>query len=252
MADNGIQLDINIGDIGVGDLDVDLDMFDILPQEAMEHTRYTMPKMVTYNESDFVLFRNAKKIASQLKPVKGMRVDAFLAGDFIFGDFIEAWMVTQHMGAPSLTITTLSMSQDNVDSLKLLLDKHYIGELNLLVSHYFYAHERHGLIPYIYETLDVGNRFQLAVAGVHTKTVHFRTYDGMSMVIHGSANLRSSGNVEQITIEENEQLYNFYDDEFKQIFEKYATIRKPLRHSKAWDEFEAAYERLKKHNQKRR
>ena len=96
------------------------------------------------------------------------------------------------------------------------------------------------------------NRFQLAVAGVHTKTVHFRTYDGMSMVIHGSANLRSSGNVEHITIEENEQMYTFYDNEFKQISETYATIRKPLRHSKAWDEFEAAYERLKKHNQKRR
>lgn len=64
--------------------------------------------------------------------------------------------------------------------------------------------------------------------------------------------MRSSGNVEQITIEENEQLYNFYDEEFKQIFDKYATIRKPMRHSKAWDEFEAAYERLKKHNQKRR
>lgn len=245
MKDDDLQLDINIGDIGIDDLDIDLDMFDVLPQEAMEHTRYMMPKIVSYNESDFVLFRNAKKIASQLKPEKGMRVDAFLAGDFIFGDFIEAWMVTQHMGAKSLTITTLSMSQDNVDSLKLLLDKHYIGELNLLVSDYFYAHERHGLIPYIYKTLDAGNRFQLAVAGVHTKTVHFETYDGLKIVIHGSANLRSSGNVEQITIEENPELFDFYETEFKALFEKYATINKSIRHAKAWEEFETAYERLK-------
>lgn len=66
MKDDGLQLDINIGDIGVDDLDIDLDMFDVLPQEAMEHTRYVMPKIVSYSESDFVLFRNAKKIASQL------------------------------------------------------------------------------------------------------------------------------------------------------------------------------------------
>lgn len=29
MKDDGLQLDINIGDIGVDDLDIDLDMFDV-------------------------------------------------------------------------------------------------------------------------------------------------------------------------------------------------------------------------------
>ena len=37
------------------------------------------------------------------------------------------------------------------------------------------------------------------------------------MVIHGSANLRSSGNIEQFTIEENPELYDFYEDLFENI-----------------------------------
>ena len=92
------------------------------------------------------------------------------------------------------------------------------------------------LIPYIYKRLDVGNKFQLAVAGLHTKTVHFETLGGRKIVIHGSANLRSSGNVEQFTIEENPELYAFYEEHFSRIIERYATIRKPIRNNDLWEE----------------
>ena len=69
----------------------------------------------------------------------------------------------------------------------------------MLLSIYFYANEKYQLIPYLRKKLDVNNRFQLAIAGIHTKIVQFETNDGQKIVIHGSANLRSSGNVEQFT-----------------------------------------------------
>lgn len=99
------------------------------------------------------------------------------------------------------------------------------------MSAYFYSHERRGLIPYIYKRLDVENRFQLAVAGVHTKTCQFRTLGGRYVVMHGSANLRSCGNIEQFTMEENRELYDFYDG----IVERYKTINKQIRGNELWE-----------------
>lgn len=212
-----------MGDIGNFDLpDLDLNLVDFLPSDETEETRYTLPKVVPMKE-DFVMYDNAQKMAKELR--------------LGFGDFIEAYLTTQRACAKKMTISTLSLSQNNVDSLHTLMDKGYIKELNLIISVYFWGNERRSLVPYIYKQLDIGDRFQLAVAGVHTKTVHFETLGGRKIIMHGSANLRSSGNIEQFTMEENPELYDFYDDHFSRILDKYATIRKPIRNSKAWDLF---------------
>nr|DAL21504.1 MAG TPA_asm: hypothetical protein [Caudoviricetes sp.] len=231
------QLQDFIGDIGNFELpDINLNLMEFLPSDETEETRYTLPKVVPMKE-DFVLYDNAQKMARELRLGFGERFDAFVSGSFIFGDFIEAYLTTQNACAKKMTISTLSMSQNNVDSLHTLMEKGYIEELNLIISVYFWGNERSSLIPYIYKQLDIGDRFQLAVAGVHTKTVHFETLGGRKIIMHGSANLRSSGNIEQFTMEENPELYEFYDDHFNRIIDKYATIRKPIRNSKAWDLF---------------
>lgn len=231
------QLQDFIGDIGNFELpDINLNLMEFLPSDETEETRYTLPKVVPMKE-DFVLYDNAQKMARELRLGFGERFDAFVSGSFIFGDFIEAYLTTQNACAKKMTISTLSMSQNNVDSLHTLMEKGYIEELNLIISVYFWGNERSSLIPYIYKQLDIGDRFQLAVAGVHTKTVHFETLGGHKIIMHGSANLRSSGNIEQFTMEENPELYEFYDDHFNRIIDKYATIRKPIRNSKAWDLF---------------
>lgn len=231
------QLQDFIGDIGNFELpDINLNLMEFLPSDETEETRYTLPKVVPMKE-DFVLYDNAQKMARKLRLGFGERFDAFVSGSFIFGDFIEAYLTTQNACAKKMTISTLSMSQNNVDSLHTLMEKGYIEELNLIISVYFWGNERSSLIPYIYKQLDIGDRFQLAVAGVHTKTVHFETLGGRKIIMHGSANLRSSGNIEQFTMEENPELYEFYDDHFNRIIDKYATIRKPIRNSKAWDLF---------------
>ena len=224
-----------LGDIGNFDLpDIDLNLIDLVPSDGVEETRYTTPKVVPMRE-DFVTYENARRMATELRLDPGQRFDAFVSGSFIFGDFIEAYLTTQTACAKKMTISTLSMSQDNIDSLRTLMEKGYIQELNLIISVYFWGNERNNLIPYIYRNLDIGNRFQLAVAGIHTKTVQFETLGGRKIVMHGSANLRSSGNIEQFTMEENPELYDFYEERFSGILEKYATIRKPVRGNKAWD-----------------
>ena len=197
--------------------------------------RYQKPTLYAAPKQGHIKYDNAVKLARELRLEPNGRFNTIVAGSFIFGDFIEAYIVEHNIKVPRMTITTLSMSQDNVDSLANLLHGGYVEQLDLIISHYFYANERQALIPYIYETLDIDDRFQLAVAGTHTKTVTFDTTGGKKIVIHGSANLRSSANLEQFTIEDNAELFDFYTDIQDNILERYKTINKPIRVSKLWD-----------------
>lgn len=199
-----------------------------------EESQYVKPKLRAMHSS-CIRYENAERLAAEHPIGKGDRYDCFVSGSFIFGDYIEAYFVKHNIRARKLTISTLSLSQDNVDSLANLLHGGYVDEINMIVSVYFFSHERRKLIPYIYQELDIDGRFQMAVAGVHTKTCQFDCEDGRKIVMHGSANLRSSANVEQFTIEENEELYQFYDDFFQNVLDEYGTICKPIRDKRLWD-----------------
>lgn len=199
-----------------------------------DEDRYIKPKLRCM-KAETIKYENARKLAQEFKVEQNSRFDCFVSGKFIFGDYIEALFALNKLHTKKMTISTLSMSQENIDSLANLLHWGLVDELNIVISAYFFAHERNRLIKYMYQELDIDNRFQLAVAGVHTKTCHFETKDGLKIVMHGSANLRSSANVEQFTIEENSQLFEFYDEFFDSIIEEYKTIKKPIRTTKLWD-----------------
>ncbi|MCX6222467.1 MAG: hypothetical protein NTZ69_15960 [Bacteroidia bacterium] len=216
------------------DVDFDLDAFDIR-DTSEDETRYTKPRIYRPAPQSNIKYDNAVILARDLRLEPGGRTNVIVSGSFIFGDFIEAYIVEHNIKIQKMTISTLSMSQENVDSLANLINGGFVEELNLIISHYFFSHERHALIPYIYQTLDIDNRFQLAVAGTHAKTVIFDTLGGKKIVIHGSANLRSSSNLEQFTIEDNPELFDFYDDYQERIIAKYQTINKPVRVKPLWD-----------------
>ena len=182
-----------------------------------------------------VKYSNAEKLAVDVGDIdETKRVFAILDGKFIFGDFIEALIVKNNWLVEDLTISTLSMSQDNVDSLRNLLKGDFVQSMNIIVSHYYFANERQGLMPYLYDKLDIANKFQLAVASVHTKIAMIRTACGKTITIHGSANMRTSSNIEQIVIEGGRDLYEFSYGIHAAIIEKHKTINKPVRRSALW------------------
>lgn len=197
-------------------------------------SRYIKPPKCKEIPERRLKYKNAESLARDIKPELGMRAFVFLDGTFIAGDFLEAWFVEHHIIAKEATISTLSLSPNNVDSLSNLMDCGYIETLNLIVSDYFYSHERGGLVPYIRERLDKGDRFQLAAAGTHCKLIMFETHKGAKVVIHGSANLRSSSNIEHITIEESPELYDFTMEVHRAILDKYKTINKSVRYNNLW------------------
>lgn len=215
------EMEIDISNLG----DFDVEMADTTAIE----TRYSKPKLILTRDK-YVKFDNAVDLAKQTCVRENERVNCIVSGNFVFGDYIGAFLTTYDVKCLTMTINTLSLGAENIDMLSTLMEYGYIDNLNLIVSHYFYQHNKTTLIPMIYEQLDNdSNNFQLAVAGTHMKVVTFETQGGKHIVMHGSANLRSSANIEQFTIEENKELYDFYEECNTAILDRYKTINKALR-----------------------
>lgn len=213
------------------DFEFDVDDFFEAEAEAEVNTRFIKPPQYKIKTQ---AWRNAKKTAAKLDIVPGMCHFGIMDGSFIYGDLIEALFTQKLLRAHRMDITTLSMSQENVDSLATLLIKGYIKELNLTVSDYFYAHERRTLIPYIHQELDIEGKFQLAVSGNHTKILVAKLTSGIYLAMHGSANLRSSGNMEQVMIQDSKEIYDFVTGVNDRVIEKFKTINKSVRRAKLW------------------
>jgi hypothetical protein len=228
-----IKLNLEPFDIGLADFSLDLGAFDI--GEGKNDNRYCLPRPPKRPAAQAVKYDRAADLIADCGQaiLDGERVDALLSGNFIFGEVFEALAVEKLVGIKDLTLSTLSIGQENVDSFANMMKHGFLKNLNIIVSDYFWSHNRHNA-AYIYEALDIDDRFQLAVAGTHTK-VALLAIQERKIVCHGSANLRSSRSVETMTIETNPDLYDFHMEWHQDILTNYATIRKPLRAQKLFD-----------------
>ncbi len=205
--------------------------------------RYINPPQCREIPERLLKYEYAQDLAKAVKPEKGMRCFAILDGKFIAGDFIEAFVVEHNLHVKRMVISTLSMSENNVDSLANLMNADYVDSLDLIVSDYFFSHERRNLVPYLYQELDKNDCFQLAAASTHCKLCLIETHDGMKIVMHGSANLRSSSNIEHICIEENPELYDFNLEVQAAILDKYKTIKKSVRRTNLWQAVQVKFKK---------
>lgn len=218
------ELDFDIGDfqlVSPGESIVD----DSAPQE---NVRILKPRLDVKTVSHNVLFENAEQFAKQIDLTPGSRTFAWISGSFIFGDIIEALITARSVGIKKLYITSLSFSQENIDSLKnvQLIMGHELERMVLIFSGYQYSHEKYGLVPYMYQELDDSrNRVQIAFGGWHNKIITMETVHGHTITIHGSANMRSSNSIEQIMVEiDDRDLHQFNVDLMERIAEYFGTI----------------------------
>lgn len=181
-----------------------------------------MPETACHHK---IKFDNALNLAKGLDLTPGARTTCVVPGNFIMGDLIEALILDRKMDIKSIYINTLSMSQENIDSLRTILNlRPRLEKLNIILSAYFYSHEKYKLVKYLYDELDIDKRLQVSFLRTHCKIYLLDTYKGNHYVISGSANLRSSANIEQLEIENNGELFEFYKTMFDDILEKYPTI----------------------------
>jgi len=210
-----------------GSIKFNFDFKEKAEEPAEFQNRYLYPDETPEIDEEFIKYENAEKLAKTVDLAKRLMI--IVNGSFIMGDFLESLIVLHNFHIKRMIISTLSMSENNVDSLKNLLEGDYIDKLDLIVSDYFFKTEQDGhgasLIPYLYNELDINDRFQLSVSRSHTKVFMFETHCGKKITMHGSANLRSSANLENLMIENSTDLYDFFEKEiYNPIIEKYWTI----------------------------
>lgn len=204
-----------------------------------DDSRYVRPRMELIRNSH-IKYENAVHLVNDMPMLqKGERWDVLMGGRFIVGDFIEAFFVEHNLHTDRLLLSTLSLNENNVDSIKNLMEGGYVENVDIIVSAYFYAHEKWKLIKYMYQELDFDNRFQLAVANIHCKTYQWQTDEGLKIILSGSANLRSSANLENMVIEENADTFDFYQSQWDELIARYATIQKDKVNLKTWYDMEA-------------
>lgn len=182
----------------------------------LDDPRYKHINNSTNNISPF--FKNAKATALKFRPSADTNLFVWLDGSFIFGDLIEAILVHQRMRAERLDISTLSLDMSNFTSLHTLVTKGYIGKLNLFVSR-GWASKYGNFLKWGTMLLDnaTGAGYEgvsIKVMDVHAKYAAFdiaprRDAPAFKFIMHGSANLRSSGTVEQLRIEGGDALVDF-------------------------------------------
>ena len=185
------------------DFDLPEDEFSGLDLDFEIDQRYIKPPKHKLTAAKRINYTNAKQFA------QGIDFDAPLTivdvpGNFIKGDLYEAILEVTGWSLERLDIHTLSYSKDNVDSWANLMNwtnpdgSPFVDRLNIIASDYFRSHYRTSLIPYMFEKLDIGDRFQFATCRTHKKTTVMVTTCGRKIFISGSGNERSSDNIEQL------------------------------------------------------
>lgn len=226
--DDGIDLGF---DFDMEELDFDLEDFSLWEDtEPDERTRILIPTLDAEIITHTCHFCHAEEFARQVRLGDRGRTYAWVSGAFIFGDIPEALWRQRGVSIKELYVASLSISEENIDSWAGLMSTGMIERFDLLLSGYFYSHEKYKLIPLIYERLDKGSRFNVAYGPYHCKLMCIRTYKDNLIVIHGSANARSSKNVEQVMIEVNDkEIYDFNATQIHEVVEKYGTVNHKAR-----------------------
>ncbi len=156
---------------------------------------------------NFIKPENAAAVLCHLPAGDGDRTHCVLRGDFVLCDLIPA-IIADRGACPHLRIATLGMSVANADTLACLVERGSVGSLTLIVSHYFAQVDRATVFRAAAARL--ANVAQLVVTRCHAKVICLPTRAGDHFTIEGSANLRSSDNLEQMVIFNDSAAHDFH------------------------------------------
>jgi hypothetical protein len=67
---------------------------------------------------------------------------AFVSGNFVFGDFVEALVAMGKLSVKRMSLMTLSLNDENIDSIRNIIEWEPVERFDLVLSDYWYAHER--------------------------------------------------------------------------------------------------------------
>ena len=223
------------------EFEFDLSGFDFI--DELEPTQTTIYSRPVIHKPQTVCYEYAEDFANDLDLSNEREIFAFVSGNFVFGDFVEALVALGKLSVKRMGIHTLSLNDENIDSIRNILEWQPVNQLDIVLSDYWFSHERKpgGLVDYLFEELDLdGLDLHVGFCGTHAKIWTIETLQGNTLTIHGSANLRSSGNVEQVSISPDKTLFEFCDSMLQRMLETYDVVnqdarkKKSVRRGKLW------------------
>ena len=150
---------------------------------------------------------NAACIVANLPAGPGDRTHCVLRGDFVLCDMIPQVIAASGGECDHLRIATLGMSVANADTLACLVERGAVRKLTVVVSHYFQQVDKTTTFRTVSERL--AGKARLAVTRSHAKVILIPTLRD-AYVFEGSANLRSSDNLEQMLVVNDRETHDFH------------------------------------------
>jgi len=151
----------------------------------------------------FIKPENARQILDYL-PEPGDCTHAVVRGDFVLCEIVPA--IIGNTPTELVAIATLGMSKANAIQLADLRSRGLIRQLQILVSHYFAGVDKTGTFADVCQILGADAP---KVCRNHSKIILIQQ-PGRDFVIAGSANLRSSDNIEQFSIWNDAEVFAFH------------------------------------------
>ena len=168
-----------------------------------------------------------KKTKNYIKPINaeiiknyipkiGQNVFFLMNGNCQFVDFIFEFIKCLNNPVEEIWLTTLSLNRYTFDILDKILPK---TVKNILVSSYFLATDNDQTLFKMKQEKRLLN-YQIGFFRNHTKMVLIKSGENY-FLFTGSANLRSSGTIEQFSIYNDKNIYNFNKNWINQLIQKY-------------------------------
>jgi len=152
----------------------------------------------------FIKPENAQQVADA-RPGPGEAVHCILNGNFVLADLIPRLMDTRP--TTHLRIATLGLSERNAELLAEMHKAQKMTECTIICSHYFQQVNKDSVFAACVAKLQGAAR--IVVTRSHAKVILIPQPPDF-WVIEGSANLRSSDNLEQITIFNDQPVHDFH------------------------------------------
>lgn len=169
-------------------------------------SREQMKKRIRATRAIYIKPENALTVIRRLPEGEGDRTHCILKGDFVLGDLLP--YLLEHDHCPHLRIATLGMSRDNGAMLARLRKEGKVGRLTLVLSHYFAGVDKSTVYADVREALH--GLAEIAVLRSHAKVICCERSGRDWLVLEGSANLRSSDNLEQMTIFNDREVHDYH------------------------------------------
>lgn len=142
-------------------------------------------------------------------PGEGESLHVLLRGFFDALNVVLALLDKLAVPCDCLRVATLSLSKKNVSELAALLDAGTVKKIEVITSDFQAEHDGDILSELLAELRDQRGQ-RVATARSHCKIVLLAMSDGSRYTMEGSANLRTSRNMEQFCLSRDAALHDFY------------------------------------------